>query len=800
MAPMDMSRENSPQPQEENSSGLVTVPMRNLYELTRLKNLRVNAGWRPNSSLIQDDFISQGVVTLAEAEYLFDRFMRINNRLLWDGILPFHHTLDSVRRASTLLAAVVLTIGALHTPGKTEAFHQSYDVFVSLVCGSSLSRNHSVDDVRALCIGAFYLANLSWKLSGQATRIAAEIGLHQSYQKLIQGDNTQRDRVCLWYATYVCDHQFSIAHGRPPAAVDDESIRNIERFMHTTEVHPGDARLAAQVALFAILTEAYVAFGNELDRPLEDKDFDKLWVSNVAIDQWRLHWQPRSKDCAALGSYPSKALVLYYHFARFQLNSLALRGINPSGLTSNPELTSKSPLSLAHREAANAAIAAATSTLTLILEDDDLRRAFPGVPIFTYTMVAFCATFLLKMAATWGKTSTQFGLATVSSKPPLESILNTYDFEKVASQELSRKTWAFYSSAATDMITRDANKSMYDRILLRPRVLRNVNKVNTQTTILGCETGLPLFVSPAAMAKMVHPDGELAIARGCAKYGVGQCISTNASYTVSDITACAPGHPFFFQLYINRDRAASEQLLRRVEKSGIKAVFLTVDAPVAGKREADERVGADASEIIYTAPMTGAQGVGDAKGSALGRTMGRYIDASFTWEDLKWLRRSTSLPIVLKGIQTAEDALMATEHGVDGIVVSNHGGRSVDTSTSSIAVLMEIRQCCPQVFEHLEVFVDGGIRRGTDIFKAICLGAKAVGMGRQFLYSLTYGQEGVERLIEIMKDELETTMKLLGITDLSQAHPGLLNTLDVDHLIPKRLGESYSGPVVKARL
>ncbi|KAE8325302.1 hypothetical protein BDV39DRAFT_105504 [Aspergillus sergii] len=411
MAPMDMSRENSPQPQEDNSSGLVTVPMRNLYELTRLKNLRVNAGWRPNSSLIQDDFISQGVVTLAEAEYLFDRFMRINNRLLWDGILPFHRTLDSVRRASTLLAAVVLTIGALHTPGKTEAFHQSYDVFVSLVCGSSLSRNHSVDDVRALCIGAFYLANLSWKLSGQATRIAAEIGLHQSYQKLIQGDNTQRDRVCLWYATYVCDHQFSIAHGRPPAAVDDESIRNIERFMHTTEVHPGDARLAAQVALFAILTEAYVAFGNELDRPLEDKDFDKLWVSNVAIDQWRLHWQPRSKDCAALGSYPSKALVLYYHFARFQLNSLALRGISPSGLTSNPELTSESPLSLAHREAANTAIAAATSTLTLILEDDDLRRAFPGVPVFTYTMVAFCATFLLKMAATWEKSSTQFGLA-----------------------------------------------------------------------------------------------------------------------------------------------------------------------------------------------------------------------------------------------------------------------------------------------------------------------------------------------------------------------------------------------------
>ncbi|KAB8233780.1 cytochrome b2 [Aspergillus alliaceus] len=388
----------------------------------------------------------------------------------------------------------------------------------------------------------------------------------------------------------------------------------------------------------------------------------------------------------------------------------------------------------------------------------------------------------------------------IPTKPPLDSILNSHDFEKVASQTLTRKTWAFYSSAATDMLTLSANKAMYDRILLRPRVLRNVSKVNTRTTILGCETSLPLFVSPAAMAKMVHPDGELAIARGCAKYGVGQCISTNASYPVEVITGCAPGHAFFFQLYVNRDRGESERLLRQAEESGIRGVFLTVDAPVAGKREADERVGVDGEEVVQTAPMTGAQGVSDAKGNGLGRTMGRYIDAGFTWEDLGWLRRATTLPIVLKGIQTAEDALMAMKYGVDGIVVSNHGGRSLDTSTSSIAVLMEIRQCCPQVFEHLEVFVDGGIRRGTDILKAICLGAKAVGMGRQFLYSLTYGQEGVERLIEIMKDELETTMKLLGITHLSQAHAGLLNTLDVDHLIPKRLGASYSGPVVKARL
>lgn len=281
-------------------------------------------------------------------------------------------------------------------------------------------------------------------------------------------------------------------------------------------------------------------------------------------------------------------------------------------------------------------------------------------------------------------------------KPPLESLLSSYDFEKVATQELSKKTWAFYSSAATDMLTRDANKSMMDRILLRPRVLRNVAQVNTRIKILGCQTGLPLFVSPAAMAKMVHPEGELAMARGCAKYGVGQCvsilllfiycfgsdktkISTNASYSMTDITNCAPDHPFFFQLYINKDRSASESLLRQGEECGIKAIFVTVDAPVAGKREADERVKAEAADIPKPPPMSKAQATNDAKGGGLGRTMGRYIDASFEWEDLKWLRQSTKLPIVLKGIQTAEDALLAMEYGVDGIVVSNHGGRSLDT-------------------------------------------------------------------------------------------------------------------------
>ncbi|KAH8892129.1 hypothetical protein GQ53DRAFT_863875 [Thozetella sp. PMI_491] len=382
------------------------------------------------------------------------------------------------------------------------------------------------------------------------------------------------------------------------------------------------------------------------------------------------------------------------------------------------------------------------------------------------------------------------------SRPPLTTLKNSYDFEEVASRMLSKKAWAFYSSAATDLITKDGNKTMFDRIWIRPRILRDVKTVDTKTSMLGCSVELPLFISPAAMAKMAHPEGELAMAKACGKYGVAQCISTNASFPMSEITACAPNIPFFFQIYINKDRAASEKLLKQAESCGIKGIMVTVDAPVTGKREADERVKADEAALAPV-PMSGAAATNDAKGGGLGRTMGGYIDATLNWNDLKWLRKATKLPVILKGVQTAEDAIMAAEHGLDGIFVSNHGGRSLDTSTPAILVLLELQRRCPFVFDRLEVYMDGGIRRGTDIFKALCLGAKAVGMGRHFLYAANYGQEGVEHLFEIMKDELETTMRMVGVTSLSQLHPGLLNTLDVDYLLP---GGAGMYPKAQARL
>ncbi|TKA59767.1 hypothetical protein B0A49_10873 [Cryomyces minteri] len=378
----------------------------------------------------------------------------------------------------------------------------------------------------------------------------------------------------------------------------------------------------------------------------------------------------------------------------------------------------------------------------------------------------------------------------LNEKPPLSTLINAYDIEEVASRTLSKKTWAFYSSAATDCVTRDANKSMFDRMWWRPRILRNVRDVSTKTSILGCDVSLPLFVSPAAMARLVHPEGEKALARGCAAKGVAQCVSTNASFPLSEIVSEVPStQPFFFQLYVNKDRSKSEALLRTVAALGVKAIFLTVDAPVAGKREADERVKADEG---LTTPMSGASSTNDAKGGGLGRIMSTYIDATLNWEDLKWLRSCTNLPIVLKGVQTATDAKAAMEAGVAGIVLSNHGGRSLDTSPPAILVLLECQRCCPEIFDRMEVYVDGGIRRGTDILKALCLGATAVGIGRHFLYSLNYGQEGVEHFIELMRDELETSMRMIGITDLSQVHPGLVNTLDVDHLVPTSLEHPYA--------
>jgi L-lactate dehydrogenase (cytochrome) len=331
-------------------------------------------------------------------------------------------------------------------------------------------------------------------------------------------------------------------------------------------------------------------------------------------------------------------------------------------------------------------------------------------------------------------------------KPPLDTLISTHDFEVVASKTLALKTWAFYSSAATDLITKQMNAESFDKVMLRPRMLRNVSYVTTETTILGCKAGVPFFVCPAAMAKLVHPEGEKAIARGCKQNNVIQTISTQASYPLKEIVSdlgVSADQSFFFQLYVNKDRRKSEELLAEVKALGIKAIFVTIDAPVPGKREADERVKADEGLSV----PSDSKARSDGKGGGYGRIMGRWVDASLSWDDVAWLKRHWDGPMVLKGLMTAADAQLAVKHGLQGIVLSNHGGRNLDTSPASILILLELHKCCPEVFDKIDVLIDGGIRRGTDIFKALCLGAKAVGIGRGFLYALNYGEEGIEKFV-----------------------------------------------------
>jgi L-lactate dehydrogenase (cytochrome) len=273
--------------------------------------------------------------------------------------------------------------------------------------------------------------------------------------------------------------------------------------------------------------------------------------------------------------------------------------------------------------------------------------------------------------------------------------------------------------------------------------------------MLGHELRLPIFCCPTSMTSMVHPDAERELGRGLKKAGIPMCVSSSASLPLADIvseirkTAGGAGErelPTFLQLYVDRNRANSERLLSDAHGLGINALFLTVDAPLPGKREADERIQTD--ETLSSA-ISGAVARNDAKGGALGRVMGSFIDQSLSWDDIPWLPRwLPGTRTALKCVLPAADAVRAMEAGVEGIVVSNHGGRNLDTSPATILVLLELRRNCPEVFDRMEIYIDGGISRGTDIFKALCLGARAVGLGRGFLYGLNYGEDGVRRLVD----------------------------------------------------
>ena len=354
----------------------------------------------------------------------------------------------------------------------------------------------------------------------------------------------------------------------------------------------------------------------------------------------------------------------------------------------------------------------------------------------------------------------------------LDECLNLDDVEQVATKKISKKAWAYFFSASDDLVSKHYNNQVYRKILLRPRIFVDCTCCDTSTSLLGHKVAVPFFVSPAAMARLAHPDGERGIARACARYGALQLISNNASQTPEQIVeGAAPEQVFGWQLYVQIERAKSEAMLARVNKlRNVKFVCLTLDAPVPGKREHDERkksVGSTlpAKPAAQLQPGGGSAGktdrhrearsvdAGDA-GGGVGKALFAGTAPNLTWRiTLPWLKRYTHLPIVLKGVQTHEDAYIASLHApqVKAIILSNHGGRAMDTAPPAVHTLLEIRKYCPEVFDRVEVWVDGGVKRGTDVVKALCLGATSVGIGRAPLWGLgAGGQQGVERVFESM--------------------------------------------------
>ncbi|KAI0348665.1 hypothetical protein BDW22DRAFT_1424813 [Trametopsis cervina] len=383
-------------------------------------------------------------------------------------------------------------------------------------------------------------------------------------------------------------------------------------------------------------------------------------------------------------------------------------------------------------------------------------------------------------------------------KPPLNRVMNVQQMEDIARKIVAYKAFAYFSSASDDEITLHENARAFSRFYFHPRILRALSVLDTSTTMLGYKMPIPMFVSGAALAKLGHPLGEANITVGAGREGIIQMVSSNASMTYEEIanSRVHPDQILFFQLYKNKDDAKAVERVREVERLGYKAIFLTVDAPIIGNRERDVRsyweldeinaAGKNKSDLPLTQQQVEAaeEDIETNHDGTVGLTLADD-DIDLTWEKtIPWLRSLTKLPIVLKGIQS--DAVMAAEAGVDGILISNHGGRQMEYSLPSIEVLYRIRKQRPDLFDKMEIYLDGGVRRGTDILKAVCLGAKACGLGRPFLYAQSaYGAAGVVKVIRIMQREIISGMRLLGARSVAELVPEMVERVDWDSIKPR---------------
>jgi 4-hydroxymandelate oxidase len=346
--------------------------------------------------------------------------------------------------------------------------------------------------------------------------------------------------------------------------------------------------------------------------------------------------------------------------------------------------------------------------------------------------------------------------------PPSPAPVNVSEYESLARDRMSQSAFDYYAGAANDERTAADNIAAFDRLVFCPRVLAGTGEVDTSTEVLGVRLAFPVMLAPAAFNKLGHPDGELAAAHAAGAAGTVMCCSTMSSSTLEDIAGAATG-PLWFQLYVYRDRGVSEDLVRRAEAAGFRALVLTVDTPRLGRRERDIRNNfalppdMSISNLLryHTPDVAGWSG-----DSSFTEYVHRLVDPGLEWESVSWLRSITRLPILIKGVLAPEDAALAVEHGASGVIVSNHGGRQLDGAIATIDALPDVVE---RVAGRVPVLLDGGVRRGSHVLKALALGARAVLIGRPYLWALAAeGEAGVRHMLEMFRSELELAMALAG--------------------------------------
>ncbi len=350
-----------------------------------------------------------------------------------------------------------------------------------------------------------------------------------------------------------------------------------------------------------------------------------------------------------------------------------------------------------------------------------------------------------------------------SAAPPP---VNIADYERLAAEALPAGPLGYYAGGAGGERTLRENVDAWGRRRLRPRVLVDVGAVSTATTVLGTPVASPVLVAPTALQRMAHPDGEPAMARAAAGAGTIMTLSTLATATPAEVAQAAPGAPRWYQLYITKDRGVSNALVEAAVDAGFTAIVVTVDAPVAGRRERDFRTGFRVPADLVMPAITAALG---RSGGVTVEDFFAVIDPTVTWHDLERLAAECPLPVLVKGIQTGEDAALACAHGAAGLVVSNHGGRQLDGVAATAEMLPEVIEA---VDGRVEVLVDGGIRRGTDVLVALALGARAVLVGRPALWGLaTGGEAGARDVLGLLQDEVARGLALLGCASPAQVTP-----------------------------